>query len=79
MKTLKILIFCALVTFSHQKKCYPENGQKNLIVIMADDLAFNDLSLRGSLEIPTPNIDALAYNGILLNRFEIFNLKNNYF
>jgi hypothetical protein len=68
-KFLIFSIFCALVTLSLQKKCEPVNkNQKNVIVIMADDMGFHDLSLRGSLEIPTPNIDALAYNGILLNR-----------
>ena len=62
MKSLILLIFYALLESSHQK-------QPNVVVIMADDLGFNDLSLRGSNEIPTPNIDALAYNGAVLNRF----------
>lgn len=40
----------------------------NILLIVADDLGYADLGIFGS-EIPTPNIDALAREGILLTSF----------
>ena len=36
----------------------------NIVVIMADDLGYGDLSCYGATNIETPNIDRLAVNGI---------------
>lgn len=37
----------------------------NLIVIMADDLGYADVGFNGCRDIPTPNIDRIAENGVV--------------
>ena len=41
-----------------------KEDKPNFILIVADDLGFGDLSLNGSTEISTPNIDRLAKTGV---------------
>lgn len=40
----------------------------NIVLIMADDMGFSDIGCYGS-EIPTPNLDALASNGLRFTQF----------
>jgi len=42
----------------------PGAARPNIIVIVADDLGYGDLGCQGGKDIPTPNIDSLARNGV---------------
>ena len=58
---LWIPLFLSLWGYVH----LPAQEQPNIILIMADDLGFGDLSINGSTQIKTPHIDRLAREGVI--------------
>ena len=48
---------CATTTTAARKK-------PNVVLIVADDLGYGELSVQGSKDILTPNVDSIARNGV---------------
>ena len=46
-----------------------DQKKPNVLIVLADDQAWGDLSINGNTNLSTPNIDSLATTGALLDHF----------
>ncbi len=60
----KLLITFSLLSFFLVADAQQKNSKPNILVILADDLGWKDLSCFGSTFYETPNLDALASKGV---------------
>jgi arylsulfatase A len=65
--TILILLLTTLFTSCASKKI--KNLNPNIVLIMADDLGYGDISCYGNLTTNTPNLDVLASQGIKFTDF----------
>jgi arylsulfatase A-like enzyme len=70
----KFTLIFVLVTFLYAYSNTQDNSEKsnrstkpNIVLIVADDLGYGDLSSYGATKIKTPNIDQLAKQGVKFN------------
>ncbi|RDV15464.1 arylsulfatase [Pontibacter diazotrophicus] len=68
MKILKHTLFSLLATM-HVLSAFAQTKQPNIIVILADDLGYGDLSSYGHPTIRTPNLDKMAAEGMRFTQF----------
>lgn len=64
LKRIVVLIFLlnSIHSFAQPKK-------PNIIIILVDDMGFSDITTFGGNFVPTPNIDRLARNGLMLTQY----------
>ena len=57
----------ALLVFAFACSCsaLAQTAPPNIVVILADDMGYFGVGFNGCLDIPTPNIDSIAANGVL--------------
>ncbi|WP_026777282.1 arylsulfatase [Polaribacter sp. Hel_I_88] len=64
VNSLKVLALCVFTISCKSKKAEDPQIKPNIVVIYLDDLGYGDLSCYGATELSTPNIDALANEGV---------------
>lgn len=60
---MNLRILLALICLLCTSICYADE-QPNIVLILADDLGYEDLGFQNSKEIESPNLDRLAARGI---------------
>ncbi len=67
MKPLRLLLSVFFVSLV----CSVAHAAPNVVVILADDQGWGDLSVHGNGNLKTPNIDSLAKDGAIFDRFYV--------
>ena len=67
--SLLYIIMIIFMTFSCDKKENLQNMRPNIILLLADDLGYNELGSYGQKIIKTPNLDRLASDGMMFTDF----------
>jgi arylsulfatase A-like enzyme len=63
-----LVVFGEASVFAQKESALSTKRRPNVLIILADDLGFSDLGCYGA-EIETPNLDALAKNGLRFTNF----------
>src|SRR5687767_15852899 len=60
---LFLCLIALLVSFSNLSAA-DKGAKPNFIIILSDDVGYGEFGFQGNTEIPTPNIDSIARNGV---------------
>jgi arylsulfatase A-like enzyme len=68
---ISLLLLLLLLGCDTKKEDATMVKRPNIVLIMADDQGWGDLSISGNSNLSTPNIDALAQNGVSFENFYV--------
>ncbi|MEM6504129.1 MAG: arylsulfatase [Planctomycetota bacterium] len=63
-----LIMIVAITSALQMTLAHAEDRPPNIVVVLVDDMGFSDIGCYGG-EIPTPNLDALATNGLRFSQF----------
>jgi arylsulfatase A-like enzyme len=66
MRTLVLLALTSLILPIHS---WSQDKKPNVLIFLSDDQGWGDLSIHGNKNLSTPNIDSLAKDGAMFERF----------
>src|SRR5436309_1179976 len=62
--TIRLLSLCAPVLVLSGPAAAAQAGKPNVLIILSDDVGWAEYGFQGGKDIPTPNIDSIARNGV---------------
>ncbi|XP_064490369.1 arylsulfatase B-like [Ornithodoros turicata] len=65
------ILLHALLLFAGCLQAVDSSKRPHVVIIVADDLGWDDVSFHGSEQLPTPNIDTLASDGLALHQYYV--------
>ncbi len=66
-----LVLLLAIASAVSSPASEPAARRPNVVVILADDQGWGDLSIHGNTNLRTPNIDSLARDGAMFDRFYV--------
>lgn len=70
-RLIGLCTFLVLATLAGQVWAQATQAKPNVVIFLADDQGWGDLSLHGNKDLSTPHIDSLAKDGVRFDRFYV--------
>jgi arylsulfatase A-like enzyme len=64
MRVPRFLLCLSLLGLAHGRAHAADGRKPNILVILSDDVGWAEYGFQGAKDIPTPNIDSIARNGV---------------